>query len=342
MTVRLLAIVCLLVAHARIDAQDATHKVTCIGFYNFENLFDTEDSPGTRDTEFTPEGSYRYTEEIYREKLGNLAHVVSQLGTELTPDGVAILGVCEIENRAVLEDFVREEAIAGRDYQIVHCDSRDHRGIDVALLFQEKYFEVTGTRNIPLPTRIEKGETTFSRDILLVVGNLDGDPLAVLVNHWPSRRGGEKATAPLRNAAAAINKRIVDSLSDQGVKCIVLGDLNDDPVNESVRKILNAKPRDNIGAGEMYNPMYDFYKRGIGTTAYRDAWSLFDQVIVSHLLVGKHDGYRFYKARIFNEPFLTQKLGQFKGYPFRTYGGGTYLGGYSDHFPVYIFLVKEL
>jgi hypothetical protein len=194
-----------------------------------------------------------------------------------------------------------------------------------------------------MPTYSSKGDTSYSRDILVVSGKIGGEQIVLTVNHWPSRRGGEKATAPLRNAAALINKKIVDSNTVAGIKTIVMGDLNDDPVNTSVKGILRAHTKpEKLTASDMYNPMYDFYRRGMGTTAYQDAWSLFDQIIVSSNLVGDQTGYRYYRAHVFNEPFLTQKLGQFKGYPYRTFAGNTYLGGYSDHFPVYIFLVKRV
>lgn len=319
------------------------HKVVCVGFYNFENLFDTEDSPDTDDFEFTPEGTNHYTDEIYREKLDHLADVVSQMGTETTPDGVAILGVCEIENRRVLEDFVAHPKVASRKYQIIHYDSRDSRGIDVALLYQGKYFTYDSSISHAMPTYIEDGDTSYSRDILAVYGKIEGERFVFTVNHWPSRRGGEKATAPLRNSAAQINKRIVDKNTAAGMKTIVMGDLNDDPINMSVKGILRGKTKpEKLTSADMYNPMYDFYKRGLGTTAYRDAWSLFDQLVVSSNLIDDEEGYRFYRAQVFNAPFLTQKMGQYKGYPFRTFSGNTYIGGYSDHFPVFLFLVKRI
>ena len=341
---RLTTLLAFLCITATLSAQSGAVKVACIGFYNFENLFDTLDSPNTRDFEFTPKGPNHYTDKIYREKLDHLADVVSQLGTELTPDGVAVLGVCEIENRQVLEDFVAHPKLAHRNYQIIHFDSRDSRGIDVALIYQAKYFKPTFTKNLPLPTRIQAdGDTSYSRDILIVAGELDGEAVAFSVNHWPSRRGGEAATAPLRKAAAKINKTIADSLSAAGVKTIIMGDLNDDPVSESVRLVLDAQGKvKHVKSGRMYNPMYDYYKRGIGTTAYRDAWSLFDQIILTDQFVGNQEGFRFHQAKVFNPPWLTQRLGQYKGYPFRTYSGGSYLGGYSDHFAVYVFLVKAL
>ena len=194
-----------------------------------------------------------------------------------------------------------------------------------------------------MPTYINgPGDTSYSRDILVVHGMIEDEVFSFTVNHWPSRRGGESTTAPLRNAAAKINKEVVDQNTAQGIKTIVMGDLNDDPVNMSVKGILRAKGRpEKLSAADMFNPMYDYYRRGIGTTAYQDAWSLFDQIIVSSNAVEDEDGYRYYRAHVFNATFLTQKMGQFKGYPFRTYAGNTYLGGYSDHFPVYILLVKK-
>ena len=322
------------------------YKIGCVGFYNFENLFDTLDTPDVRDTEFTPTGKRLYNSKIYYEKLDNLAEVVAQLGTKKTPDGVSLLGVCEIENKEVLEDFVKRPTIKDRDYQIVHYNSLDKRGIDVALLYQPKYFTVESSRPIRNHIVRTDGETVFTRDILLVSGTYDGDPIHVLVNHWPSRRGGEKATEPLRNQAAFACKQIIDSLEKVNpyARVIVMGDLNDDPTNPSCKKVLNAKrDKENLKKGEMYNPMYDFYKKGIGTTAYRDAWSLFDQIIMSRGLIEPNDdGYRYYQTTIFNERFLVQKTGRYEGYPFRTYSFDTYQGGYSDHYPVFVYLVKEI
>jgi len=328
------------------NAQEKQYKVGCIGFYNFENLFDTKDDENVKDTEFTPDGSKQWTEELYQEKLDNLGTVVSQLGTELSPDGIAILGVSEIENRGVLEDFVKNEKVKDRNYQIVHYDSKDFRGIDVALLYQPKYFEVTNSKILPLVLKNKDGTERFTRDILLVSGLFDGDPMHVMVNHWPSRRGGEKATAKYRNAGADLCKITADSImaTDPNAKIYIMGDLNDDPTSPSVKNHLAArKSKDSVPAKGFFNPMYKYFKKGIGTLAYRDAWSLFDQIIVSKGLVNpKTGGYQYYKTRIFNEKFLVQKSGQFKGYPFRTFVGNDYRGGYSDHFPVYVFVVKEM
>jgi len=322
------------------------YKVGAIGFYNFENLFDTEDDPAINDSEFLPTGAKQWTNEIYQEKLGNLARVVSEMGTELSPDGISILGVAEIENRRVLEDFAKQEKVANRNYQIIHFDSPDYRGIDVALLYQAKYFRPTSSRAITMPIYTPTGDTTATRDILFVSGLYDGEPLHIMVNHWPSRRGGEAATAPYRNAAALICKTVADSLmqADPNAKVIIMGDLNDDPISPSVKKVLDVSfKKEDTKKGGLFNPMYDFFKRGLGTLAYQDAWNLFDQIILSKGLVNeKAGGFQFYSARVFNENYLFQKSGQYRGYPHRTFSGDTYIGGYSDHLPVFVYLVKPI
>lgn len=328
-----------------LSGQQKQYKISSIGFYNLENLFDTIDDKDVRDTEFTPGGSKNWTVEKYQEKLGNLAQVISDLGTNENKEGVAILGVAEVENKGVLEDLVKQEAIESRAYQIIHEDSPDKRGIDVALLYREDLFSPIYYKYHPLMI-FREGERVYTRDVLHVSGLLDGEKIHVFVNHWPSRSGGEKRSRPGRNAAAALNKSIADSIriSEPNAKIIIMGDLNDDPISPSLKSILRARPRaGNTPEVGFFNPMWTFYKKGIGSNAYRDAWSLFDQIIVSQSLLAKdQDGFFYYKAAINNESNLVQHFGQYKGYPFRTFSGDTYIAGYSDHFPVYVLLLKEI
>ena len=181
---------------------------------------------------------------------------------------------------------------------------------------------------------------------MVVSGKLLGDPIHFIVNHWPSRYGGEKRSRPLRNAAAELSRQLVDSLLaiDPEAKIILMGDLNDNPNNESVKDIMRAKgDTSKLAAGDFYNPMYAMYKKGIGSNAYRDAWSLFDQTLLSQGLLGKdYSTFTFYRAHIFNKGFLIQKDGRYKGYPYRSFAAGTWQGGYSDHFPVYVVLMREI
>lgn len=323
--------------------QDA-YKVACIGFYNLENLFDTENDPAINDEDFLPTGSYTWDSTKYANKIHNMAKVIQDLATDVSPDGVALLGVAEVENKKVLEDLVADEQIAARDYNIIHFDSPDHRGIDVGLLYQEKYFKPTNSVAYPLIFEDNLDYTT--RDQLVVSGDFDGEKVHIIVAHWPSRRGGQKASEPRRVDAAILGRKIIDSLLnvDASAKIILMGDLNDDPVNVSVKEYIKAKSKiSKVKNDEMYNTMYDHFKSGNGTLAWNDAWNLFDQIIISKSLLSQDAStYVFHKAVVYNKPYLLQKDGRFKGYPLRTHAGGNYLNGYSDHFPVYIILKKKV
>ena len=186
----------------------------------------------------------------------------------------------------------------------------------------------------------------FTRDVLYVKGIMDGDTIHVFVNHWPSRSGGEERSIPARAAAAMVAKNKVDSLMaiNPNTKVIIMGDLNDDPISPSVAKVLNAKGKEkDVKPGGLFNPWLEMYKKGIGTLAYQDAWGLFDQIIISSGWLSKEQaGYYFQKQSIFNKEFLVQKTGKFKGYSKRTWDGITYNYGYSDHFPVYVMLLKKV
>jgi len=328
-------------------AQKKDFHVIAISFYNFENLFDIEDDLSNwGDDEFLPGGSYRYTRDIYQKKLSNLATVISKLGTEITPDGPAMIGTAEIENARVLQDLVSQPQIKDRGYEFVHFDGPDARGIDVALLYNPKYFHVLSAQ--PLKVRLnEYGEkVSRTRDILYVSGLLAGDTVHVLVNHWPSRRGGEAASAHLRATAAGVCRKAVDSLlhRNSNARIIIMGDLNDDPLSPSVTHVLAAKhDGSKIKATDLYNPFVRLYKKGIGTLAYNDSWNLFDQIIISgKLLHEAGTNWRFYKAEVFNRGFLKNNFGRMKGYPHRSFEGYNWMDGYSDHFPTLIYLIRPL
>lgn len=324
-----------------------SYRVVTVAFYNLENLFDFENDPITFDDDRTPDGKDHWTKEIYAAKLKNMAKVISEIGKDVTGTSPILIGVCEIENRRVLEDLVNQEPLVQKDYGIIHFDSPDRRGIDVALLYQKRVF--TPTHYYPYELKIyDNNDVTkriFTRDQLLVGGYLDGEKIHIVVNHWPSRRGGEARSRPKRIKAAKLNKRLIDSLlsEDPYAKIIVMGDFNDDPTSPSVKDVLQAKKKkDKLELKQLYNPMEDMYKKGLGTLAWRDAWNLFDQMIISTELTKKdYSSYRFYKAGIFNKTYLANLRGKYKGYPYRSFADGGFTGGYSDHFPVYLYLIKE-
>ena len=329
------------------DNKDAkNYKVASIGFYNLENFYDTVDDTTKNDNDFLPNGLRLYNDSTFRDKCHHLAEAISKCAVETSPDGLSLFGVAEIENRYVLEELAKEPAIASRNYKVVHYDSPDRRGVDVGLMYNPKYFTPLYSRPINV-SRIYNGDANrATRDILYVMGTLDGDTIHVMVNHWPSRVGGEAASAPLREGVAKICKTLADSILSINIKSkiFIMGDLNDDPSNESCSKYIGAKKKkEEVFPGGFYNPMWKYYDNGIGTMAYQDAWGLFDQIMISHGTLDKSSkGYHYFKTRIFNESFLTSKVGRYKGYPHRTYTGDTYDAGYSDHFPVYMFLVKEI
>lgn len=347
-------------------AQEKKFKVHTVAFYNFENLFDTING-ANNDEEWLPSGAQHWTGKKYKKKLENLSIVLSQIGTSETQKEAPILiGGSEIENRGVLEDLVRQPLMARNDYGIVHFDSPDKRGIDVALLYRKKHFKPTSYINIPLiiynNQRSDKTDSkesakedaedkievahdyrVYTRDILLVTGLLDGEEVNIMVNHWPSRSGGEKKSSPFRETAGKLGRKIMDSIYkvNPNAKIICMGDLNDGTYNKSVKEGIGAKrKKEEVQPQGVYNPFEQMYYEGNATLFYRDAGDIFDQIMVSESLIQKdYSSFRYWKAGIYNKPFLIQKDGQYKGYPLRHSANEV---GYSDHFPVYIYLVKEI
>ncbi len=316
-----------------------------IAFYNLENLLDTIDSPNTDDTEFTPASPKKWNSEKYFAKINCMADVISKIGYQENAPGPSIIGLCELENKQVLEDLVKSPKLSHLNYEIVHFDSPDLRGIDVALLYRPEVFKITHSRPVTLIIRNDEGKRIYTRDQLQVSGIFDGEPMHFIVTHWPSRRGGEEGSRNLRNEAARLTRSIADSITKikKDAKIIVMGDLNDDPDNESIKKYLGSGDYNKrLKKGQLYNALECYYRQGSGTIAYRDKWNLFDQIILTQPFLKKRQkGYRYIKSGIFNEPFITQSKGRYKGYPLRTYVGNNYHGGYSDHFPVYILIEKH-
>lgn len=351
-------------------AQTKKYIVHTVAFYNFENLFDTINQ-ANNDEEWLPGGSQNWTSKKYHKKLVNLSKVLSEVGTGENPNNApTFIGGAEIENRGVLEDLVKEPKLINYDYGIVHFDSPDKRGIDVALLYQKKHFKVTSSSNIPLYIYRKDTKTTkttkktdeaeevtddklvedksssrvYTRDQLLVTGFLDGDEINIIVNHWPSRSGGEKKSSPFREAAGALNRKIIDSLVkiNPNAKIITMGDLNDGTYNRSVKVALGAKLKKTElkEAGDIYNPFEQMAKEGNATLFYRDSGDIFDQIMVSEKFVSPdYSSFRYWKAGIYNKPYMIQTTGQYKGYPLRHQANEV---GFSDHFPVYIYLIKQL
>ena len=319
-------------------------KIHTVAFYNLENLFDTINDVNKND-EASPIMEIRFNRgKIYREKVSNMAEVVSQIGFDITKRPPSILGICEVENRMVVEDLISDEKLREYNYGIVHYESPDDRGIDVGLIYNKDVFKVKNSNSHDVfITDNNSSKRRNTRDQLVVSGHLDGELMHFIVNHWPSRGADETK----RIAAAEVNNFIIDSLRNkyESPKIITMGDFNDDPFDKSIKKILGAKKNvANVEENDMYNPFETILvDEGVGSNAYRDKWQLFDQIILSKPFLDKnYKDYQLYKAGVFNKSFLINKKGKFKGYPFRSFSYGTFTGGYSDHLPPYIYLLKEI
>ena len=337
-----------IVSFGTIEAQDTKKfKVHTIAFYNVENLFDTINNPNKND-EASPIMELKFgREEVYLKKVKNMARVISEIGADVSKNTPAIIGLAEVENRSVVEDLANDSLLVDKDYGIIHFDSPDERGIDVALMYQKALFDPIASSSHTLKLfDIEENKPDHTRDQLLVSGYLEGDLIHLMVNHWPSRRGGEEKSSPKREAAARLSKRLTDSLQsiDPYAKIFTMGDLNDNPTNKSLKKVLKTKRNKKaVGLKGIYNPMENIYKNGGGTNAYRDVWFLFDQILVTKPLLKKDfSSFRFYKAGVYNKPYLLNKDGRFKGYPFRSFSYGKFINGYSDHFPVYVHVIRQV
>ncbi len=323
-------------------------KIHTIAFYNVENLFDTINDVNKND-EASPIMEIKFNRsEIYNKKVNNMARVIADIGTDLVKKSPSIVGLCEVENRNVIEDLLKDKSLKDKNYEIIHYDSPDERGIDVAMIYNEDVFKITSTKSHELIIYDNKSsKRNYTRDQLVVSGLLEGELIHLIVNHWPSRSGGEERSRAGRMAAAELNKKIIDSLQGKykDAKIITMGDFNDDPHDDSMKKILNAKKHiKDVKENGIYNPMETILSdQGIGTNAYRDVWQLFDQILVSKPFLDKnYDSYQFYKAGVFNKSYLINKSGRYKGYPFRSFSWGSFTGGYSDHLPPYIYLIKEI
>jgi predicted extracellular nuclease len=310
-----------------------------IAFYNQENLFDTENDPAKDDEEFLPTGQAQWTPERYQRKLTNLASVIEKLGDA---DGPELLGVCEIENRKVLEDLAAQPALKNRNYQVIHFESPDVRSIDVALLYKPDVFKPLEQENVAvqLPNAHEK-----TRDILRVKGILAGDTVTILVNHWPSKRGGSEASDAKRDAAALTARKLVDQeqIQNQKAKILLLGDFNDTPDSKAITETLNASTNEAAEPNrELFNAFGHFVAEKKGSYNYKAKWDMIDQIILSKsMLTKKGLHYVPNSATIYEEDRLKEKEGKYQGAPLRTFAGKKYLGGFSDHFPVYITIATK-
>lgn len=330
------------------QAQERKLSAYAIGFYNLENLFDTQHDEGHNDYEYLPDGTNKWTDMKYTHKLRNMARVLSEMGTDKLPYGCAAIGVSEVENAHCLTDLCNEEPLKKRNIQFVHVEGPDQRGVDCALLYNPAQFSIRDVKLVPYVYEnqddIEKGRAT--RGFLVVSGTLANEHVTIIVNHLPSRG----AISYYRELGGRQIRAVKDSLQqdDPNVKLIIMGDMNDDPKDPSMSVALGAR-RDmsEVEPGGLYNPFWKIHDSGTGTLAYNNSWNLFDQIILSCNLLDlegtkKYDGLTLFQPQIFRRDYLFQQEGRYKGNPLRTHAGGVWLDGYSDHLPTLVYLVKEV
>ena len=325
-------------------SQNSEPGLLTLAFYNVENLFDTLDNPDTWDEDFTPEGRFRYSSSDYKDKLKNISLVISGIGSPRDRDGPELIGLAEVENLEVLKALLQISPLSEKGYQIIHEDSQDPRGIDVALLYKDSFFLPLSHAYHKVGLWDEDGEPIRTRDVLHVHGLLMGEEIHLLVNHWPSKRRGARNSAPRRKKAAYVNRQVISGIrkTDQNARIVIMGDFNDDPLDESIRKGLLGRDEQTGDPSGLYNPMEIMYQKGWNSMAYRDRLHLFDQILCSRSIMDPdRSEWSFFNSGIYKPKLLITSTGKYRGYPKRGFSNGRYNGGFSDHYPVYLQLSRN-
>lgn len=324
-------------------AQQKRFEMYAVGFYNLENLFDTIHDKGKNDFEYLPDGTNKWGTMKYVNKVKNMSGVLAEMATDMLPVGMAAVGVSEIENSRVLQALVESDALAARGWKYIHVEGPDARGVDCALLYNPGLFQPYAYKLAPY--LLENGSDEYkTRGFLIVSGMMGGECVHMIVNHWPSRY----AKSPARERAGVQVRELKDSLMAEypDSKVLIMGDMNDDPDDKSMKKSLGAmRNRDDLkNPSDLYNPWWKILREdGVGTLKYKGDWNLFDQIVFTANLVGKdRSSLKYYKPEIFSRSYMMQTEGKYKGSPKRTHASGVWLNGYSDHLPVIIYLVKEV
>ena len=338
----LLAVVALIVTAA--PAQDRKLSLYGVGFYNLENLFDTEHDEGKNDYEYLPDGANHWTQMKYEHKLKNMSRALSDMATDRLPNvGCAVIGVSEVENAHCLADLCEQEPLKARNYQYILIEGPDQRGVDVGFLYQPRFF--TPAKVWLQPYILNEHITRPTRGFLTVQGMLGGDSITVIVCHWPSRF----SASPAREAAGDMVKAEKDSIiaANPTMKVLVMGDMNDDPFDKSMSKNLSARRKmEDVTPSDMFNPFWQVLLDGRGTLMYQGGWNLFDQIVMTPNCLdvkGKKEykSLTFFKAEVQRLPYLLQSEGRYKESPKRTHASGVWLDGYSDHLPVVSYFIRE-
>tara|TARA_B100000768_G_C11284977_1_gene381811 strand:+ start:10205 stop:11278 length:1074 start_codon:yes stop_codon:yes gene_type:complete len=318
--------------------QDLIMSDLLTAFWNVENLFDFEDDAKTRDNDFLPDGKYNWTESKYYQKLDRIAQVMNDFGDELPH----LMGLVEVENFKVLEDLVKHDDIRKAGYKILHKESKDQRGIDVAVLYNPNYLSLIEFEFLDIDSHSDK--SLFSRDILYAgFKQADGSVLHSFTNHWPSRRNGWKETEHKRLAAAKTLKSKLNDikLTNPDAQILISGDFNDYPDNKSLFEVIGAKSIKDKSA-DLINLAFELDKDNLGTITYDGDWGMFDMFIVSKSLLNKTSwDVKKSEMKIFKEDYLLYYDKKHQQNQPSRFQGNRFYGGYSDHLAIYLHLEKK-
>lgn len=331
-------IICFLLSAFVVFAKGKKEQLYGVAFYNLENLFDTRHDEGKKDYEYLPDGRNKWDDEKYQAKLKNMSTVLSMLATDKLPEGPAVIGMAEVENNRVLQDLLKQPALADRGYEMIHYEGPDERGVDCAFFYNPKIYTPTSSRLVPY--RLMQPTDRPTREFLVIDGKLAGERVAFIINHWPSRG----AASPYREHAGEQVRALKDSLQslDRKIKIVIMGDMNDDPMDKSMAEALGARQKkENVEKRGLFNPWWDTLASGNGTLKYRGKWNLFDQIVFTENFLKKRTRKLSYSSHeIFQRDFMLQQEGKYKGYPKRTHAGGKWMNGYSDHLPTIVYFQK--
>jgi predicted extracellular nuclease len=343
---RLLSFITFLTISLYLNSQilPSPKKSLTVVFYNVGNLFDTVNDPIAGDDLFTPQSPRQWNEEKYKKKISDIAEVLSSVNDKELP---SMIGLAEIENKKVLDNLVAYAKLKKARYGIVQNDSKDKRGIDVAFLYNSEEVKVIGFKAIPVVFSFDS--VNAASDILYIKCQIKDDNIYhIFINHWPSRSTYEQESEIKRITAAVTLRKEIDNILnfENNARIVIMGDFNDEPTNKSLLQILGATNKQkNLYYRDLYNMMYDMHNMGNeGSVNYQGNWQMFDQIIVSSSFFSKTNGYylNFTDGKVFKDENLLFK-DPVKGFsaPNPTYNGEIYLGGVSDHLPVYIILKKD-
>lgn len=331
-------IICFLMSVLAAFAKGKKEQLYGVAFYNLENLFDTRHDEGKKDYEYLPDGRNKWDDEKYQAKLKNMSTVLSMLATDKLPEGPAVIGMAEVENNRVLQDLLKQPALADRGYEMIHYEGPDERGVDCAFFYNPKIYTPTSSRLVPY--RLMQPTDRPTRGFLVIDGKLAGERVAFIINHWPSRG----AAFPYREHAGEQVRALKDSLQslDRKIKIVIMGDMNDDPMDKSMAEALGARQKkEYVEKRGLFNPWWDTLEGGNGTLKYRGKWNLFDQIVFTENFLKKRTRKLSYSSHeIFRRDFMIQQEGKYKGYPKRTHAGGKWMNGYSDHLPTIVYFQK--